>query len=118
MMKKYFDLGINILFPSRCPICHTHWIRHHLPICEDCKIQIYKENTPIVTSSKYAARILSCRSYCGALRECIKSFKYYGRKNLIYIFEEILQDSTISISMSTVFPPSISMVLGSFCPVV
>ncbi|MFQ5953086.1 MAG: ComF family protein [Candidatus Omnitrophota bacterium] len=71
-----------------------------MPICELCKEELLLERTLPVISSRHLPEIWSCLPYNGAVKECIKKFKYSGQKQIINFFGELtrhfLDESTIS----------------------
>ena len=109
VFKKLFYSCINILFPSICIVCETHPAAYPLPICGECKKNILNGSSPPVLSSDRLQKIWSCRIYEGAVKECIKKFKYCGKRHLISIFEEMTRRFLVEndISPASVICPKI-----------
>ena len=85
VFKKLFYSCINILFPSTCIVCETHPAAYPLPICGECKKNILNGSSPPVLSSYRLQKIWSCRIYEGAVKECIKKFKYITESESFYL---------------------------------
>ncbi|MFC1570249.1 ComF family protein [Candidatus Omnitrophota bacterium] len=83
---------ISVLLPMRCSTCGNKPASYPMSICPSCRNKILSQNAPPAIQSKRITRILSCRSYEGLVRECIKSFKYRGDTKLLDVFEEVIEE--------------------------
>lgn len=108
LIKEVLKSCVSMLLPMLCVSCSSRDALWGLPICLSCKTSISKHVPPPVLSSKSLRKILSCRSYEGAMRECIKSFKYGGNMNLLKVFEEMIASF---IQDSSFFPEKIDLVV-------
>ena len=91
MVRQILQIGVGVLFPGDCPICGKHQTFYSLPICEKCKKSILSGKTLPAVSSSHLPEIWSCLPYEGAIRECIKQFKYSGQKQIVGFFKELTQ---------------------------
>ena len=99
---------ISVLLPMRCISCNTRPATYPLPICSSCKNNLLGYKPPRSLSSENLKTIFSCRAYEGTIRECIKTFKYYGNMELLKVFREIISGF---LSSPRVFSSDIDLVL-------
>lgn len=85
---------VNILFPEQCAACGTVAAVYPMPVCSRCTNSVLNAAGPPAFSSENIAKIFSCRYYEGAVKECVKQFKYYGKLQLMDLFRPVVQSFT------------------------
>ncbi len=78
-----------MLIPDECPICGVRMTAHSSPVCPACRGSLLSESALAPVSSGHIPAIWSCLPYSGVLRECIKQFKYHGRKRMTRVFFDL-----------------------------
>ncbi|MGB2601828.1 MAG: phosphoribosyltransferase family protein [Candidatus Omnitrophota bacterium] len=81
---------VNILFPEQCIACGTLPAAYPLPVCSRCSDSVIRAAAPALGSSKNLTKILSCRYYEGAIKKCVKQFKYSGKLKLMDLFQPVV----------------------------
>jgi ComF family protein len=90
-VAEILKTGIKIVFPADCSVCRARPAVYPFPVCGKCKASIFTGKTPPYMSSRHVDRIWSCLAYNGAIKECIKKFKFSGQKQVIPLFRELTQ---------------------------
>jgi competence protein ComFC len=91
MVQNLVQSCINIILPSGCAVCGQNPAIYPLPICRECKNLILSGSSPPVFLSDCLQKIWSCRHYEGVVRECIRKFKYCGKRQLLPVFEDMIR---------------------------
>ena len=99
-MLKYL---LNVISPAVCPSCEKSRTVYPLPVCGGCYYSIQArtddadmlrekdpekidpDNSTSPLKSEY-----SCLDYTRAVRCCVKSFKFYGNRDLIPLFRKTI----------------------------
>ena len=108
IISELLQSCISVILPMRCISCDSRSAIYPLPICTSCKNNLLAYKPPEALSSENLKKIFLCRAYEGTIRECIKTFKYYGNMELLKIFKEII--STF-LSSTSLFSSDIDLVL-------
>jgi ComF family protein len=82
---------VTILFPEQCAACGTVAAVYPLPVCSRCTDSVLDAASPPASSLGALTKIFSCRYYEGAVKECVKQFKYYGKLKLMDLFRPVAQ---------------------------
>jgi ComF family protein len=80
-----------MLFPEQCASCGTLPANYPLSVCSRCAGSVLHADVPYTSSSKSLVKIFSCRYYEGAIKECVKQFKYYGKLKLMDLFRPVVR---------------------------
>lgn len=82
--------GLNFILPEVCHSCRKSAAEPPYPICRRCRAEIFSSPSCPLATSKHITGIWSCRPYSGALRECIREFKYRGARRMTTLFSDLL----------------------------
>ncbi len=88
-LAQILQISAGVLFPENCTACGKHSACCSLPICEACRQLLLSQKNLPASSSAHLPEIWSCLPYEGAIKECIKQFKYSGQKRIILFFEDL-----------------------------
>ena len=91
ILKQILYAGLNIVFPSKCPICDNNIVKYPSIICKHCKEKLDKQIFPIYSFSKNINKIISCTNYTEMAKKCIHTIKYQKIKQIIYTFKDIIK---------------------------
>jgi len=89
-LLKILGSGLSLILPEICHSCRKGSAEHPYPICRRCRAEIFSSPSCPLSASGHITGIWSCRPYSGALRECIRQFKYRGSKRMTALFSDLL----------------------------
>lgn len=82
--------GVSLILPEICPACGKLTVERPSPICTRCRRDIFASPSCPTTFSPGIHVIWSCRAYEGALKNCVRAFKYGGIKRLSWVFGQLI----------------------------
>jgi ComF family protein len=82
---------LNMFFPALCPCCGKFPAGYPSPVCGRCNESILRELPPSPRVTRHL-KVWSCRNYEGAIRECIKEFKYGKNLGVLPLFRALARE--------------------------
>ena len=86
---KILNAGISLIAPEACPGCGIARPQPPYPVCASCRYSMLAASSPPFASLTGITEIMSCRSYEGAVKNCISDFKYRSNRRLLRVFDDI-----------------------------
>jgi len=87
---KLSQVFADLMVPSVCPVCGYAAAKPGVFLCAKCYTGLHRNISLMETRSGSIPVILSCSSYSGPVRECIRCVKYHGNKLLIRTMARII----------------------------
>jgi len=82
---------INLFIPADCALCGERAASSPFVLCARCDASVRSNKTSKLASSSRIPVIYSLGIYSGALKECIKQFKFRNKINMIHAFCELIR---------------------------
>ncbi|MDP8299385.1 MAG: ComF family protein [Candidatus Tantalella remota] len=90
MIQQILHSCMSLVLPSPCSGCGYGGAEYPHMLCDSCRQKILSGAPCDTLYSDIVSITWSCRMNKGALRECIKRFKYDGNRGFLPLFEKIL----------------------------
>lgn len=91
-IKHVLETFLDLVAPAECPVCRTIMKTPSAIICPRCLNAVTSGKAITEKSPGPICGIWSCRAYAGAIRECIKKFKYCRLPEIAVIFHPLIME--------------------------
>ena len=99
MKNNIFSIFINLIFPPRCVLCGKI-VSYGGQICDKCSTEAVKACTNKRIYIPKLGKIIGCYApfqYKNSIRKAIINFKFYGKKELVEFFANIIAKQFLEI---------------------